>query len=156
VIKTVVIDGNNLVHKAPPFKHTVNKSSNDVRLALAESVKSRLGNKIRTLFFFDGHGTETAGIKFSGNSSADDAIKKFIEKSKKPGELKIVSSDNDITGLARAYGCAVQSSEEFWSEIDKDNITSGKNINQLFIYDDKEKPSGLSKKDLKEFRKYFT
>lgn len=157
MIKTVVIDGNNLVHKVPPFKHAVNKDNNDVRMALAEAVRSRLGNKIKTLFFFDGYGNEKAGIKFSGSSSADEAIKKFIESCPNTGELKVVSSDNAVTGTARAYGCEAQSSEAFWNEIDKDKkITSDKNINQLFIYDDDEKPSGLSKKDLKEFRKYFT
>jgi len=71
--------------------------------------------------------------------------------------LSVVSSDKYITRFAKVCGCSIQSSEEFWQRIDlKSSHTKGKNINQNFIYDKNEKPSGLSKKELEEFRKYFT
>ena len=49
----------------------------------------------------------------------------------------------------------IKLSEKFWAEIN--NPVSNKNINQLYIPPEEyEKPERMSKKDLDEFRKYFS
>ncbi len=48
-------------------------------------------------------------------------------------------------------------SEDFWNDINKKmSPTAGKNINQYFIYDDLEKPERMSKREIDEYKKYFT
>ncbi len=153
-MRTIIIDANNLLYRV--FKNKKVQSKNDSeRLSLVESVKSRLGNRNKVIFVFDGHGdSNTSSIIFSGNKSADTLILKFIENFRNHKLLTVVSSDNEIKRFANVCGCKVQSSELFWQIIN--NPAKDKNINQLFLYDEDEKPSGMNRKDLNEFRKYFT
>jgi predicted RNA-binding protein with PIN domain len=148
-MKTIIIDGNNLMHK-------IYGNANN-QLALIESVKTFVGKKDKVIFYFDGVGeSDRSAVIFSGKKKADDLMREFIEKFKNHKMLKVVSSDREISGLAKVCGCEVQSSEEFWKEMNKKNLMKGKNVNQNFIYDKKdEKPSGVSRKSLDEFRKLF-
>lgn len=153
-MRTIIIDANNLLHKVFKNKKVLSENDSD-RLSLVESVKSRLRNHDKVIFVFDGHGDiGTSSIIFSGNQSADTVIRKFIENFNNHILLTVVSSDNEISGFAKVCGCKVQSSEMFWQTIN--NPAKDKNINQLFLYDKDEKPTGMSRKDLNEFRKYFT
>lgn len=148
-MKTIIIDGNNLMHK-------VYGNANN-HLAIVESVKTFAGRKDKVIFYFDGVGeSDRSDVIFSGKKKADDLMREFIEKFKNHKMLKVVSSDREISGLAKVCGCEVQSSEEFWNEMNNKRSMKGKNVNQKFIYDDKsEKPSGVSRKSLDEFRKLF-
>ena len=153
-MRTIIIDANNLLYRVFKNKEVQSENDND-RLSLVESVKSRLGNRNKAIFVFDGHGySDNSSIIFSGNKSADTVIRKFIEKFSNHKLLTVVSSDNEIKRFAKVCGCKVQTSEVFWQTIN--NPAKDKNINQLFLYDKDEKPSGMSRKDLNEFRKYFT
>jgi len=153
-MRTIIIDANNLLYRVFKNKEVQSKNDND-RLSLVESVKSRLGNRNKVIFVFDGHGDSgNSSIIFSGNKSADTVIRKFIENFSNHKLLTVVSSDNEIMRFAKVCGCIVQTSEIFWQTIN--NPAKDKNINQLFLYDKDEKPSGMSRKDLNEFRKYFT
>ena len=153
-MRTIIIDANNLLYRVFKDKEVQSEYNND-RLSLVESVKSRLGNRSKVIFVFDGHGdSNNSSIIFSDNKSADTVIRKFIEKFSNHKLLTVVSSDNEIKRFAKVCGCEVQSSEMFWQNIN--NPSKDKNINQLFLYDKDEKPSGMSRKDLNEFRKYFT
>lgn len=153
-MRTIIIDANNLLYKVFKNKKVQSKNDNE-RLSLVESVKSRIGNHDKVIFVFDGHGdTNNSSIIFSGNKSADTVIIKFIEKFSNHRLLTVVSSDNEIARFAKVCGCKVQSSEVYWQNIN--NPSKDKDINQLFQYDKDEKPSGISRKDLNEFRKYFT
>lgn len=142
-----MIDGNNLMHKIPHIK--------DSRNAVVEAVRSRVKGK-KVTFVFDGKGDGGGNIIYSGSKTADQIIREIIEQNSNDRELTVVSSDNYITGLAKVCACKFQRSEDFWKKISgNDGEAAGKNVNQLYHYDD-EKPSGISKGDLKEFKKYFS
>lgn len=145
-MEKIIIDGNNLMHKIPHIK--------DSRNAVVEAVRSRV--KKNVVFVFDGPGDDTANVRFSGSSKADDIIRQYIEVNSGNTDLTIVSSDNEITDLAKVCSCNIIRSEDFWNQISSnDGVTPDKNVNQRYHYDD-EKPNGLSKKDMDEFKKYFT
>lgn len=146
-MEKIIIDGNNLMHKIPHIK--------DSREAVVEAVKSRVQKNV--IFVFDGHGEDSVNIRYSGDKKADDIIRQYIEVNSGNTDLTVVSSDTDITGLAKACACRVIKSEDFWKSISaNDGVTPDKNVNQLYQYDDDEKPGGMSRKDMKEFKKYFT
>jgi predicted RNA-binding protein with PIN domain len=147
-MEKIIIDGNNLMHKIPHIK--------DSREAVVEAVRSRTAKNV--IFVFDGHGDDSSNVRFSGSQTADALIRQYVEENSGNTELTVVSSDNGITDLAKICACRVIKSEEFWNSLSaNDGVTPDKNVNQVYQYnEDDEKPSGLSKKDLKEFRKYFT
>lgn len=154
-MKTILIDGNNLIHKIPSVKSLFLKDKNASQLALLESVKSKLSRTDKLIIVFDGFGSfKKAGIIFSGKITADEVIRNKIESFGDYKKLKVVSSDYGITNLAKECGCDVMKSEEFWKSINKENSDPGNdNINQNYIYD---KPETMSRKDFNEFKKYFT
>ena len=159
-MKTIIIDGNNLIHKIPSFKSNFTNTPDAVRRALTESVRTRLKIKAKLMFVFDGFSDEkiTNSI-FSGAKTADDVIRKYIEDNHEKMSIKVVSSDNGITALAKVCGCEISTSENFWNELNgTSSPAKGKNINQLYNYDkdEKEKPNGMSKRDFNEYMKHFT
>lgn len=154
-MKTIVIDSNNLLHKVPEFKKLFGENPESAQLTLVESVKSKVNRNDKIIFVFDGFGNiKRNNITYSGKKSADDVIKNYIEDNYEKNILIIVSSDTEITRLARVCGCEVKKSEDFWKEINP-SPAKGKNINQL-LYKNGEKPDRISKKELEEFKKYFT
>lgn len=160
-MKTIIIDANNVIHKDIQLKALFNKDKESAQLALIEKVKAGLRANEKAEYVFDGHGKSlNRSVEFSGSRTADEIIRNKIENLTDMKNLTIVSSDNGITGLARVCGCTVKSSENFLIEIsNKKSITSGKNINQNYLYDKdekEEKPAGMNKKELEEFKKYFT
>lgn len=157
-MKTTVIDGNNLIHKIEKLKENFLKEKDNVQCLLADKVYSRIAKSEKFIFVFDGFGkTKRDNIIFSQNSTADEVIRKIIEDFKDHKKLKIVSSDNYITDFAKVCGCEVQNPEAFWSElIERNSPAAGKNINQNYIYDKLEKPERMSRKEMDEFKKYFS
>lgn len=155
-MKTIIIDGNNLIHAVPEFKSRFIKDKENTRASVVEAVMTRVGKDYSVKFVFDGHGnTNKRNVIFSEDLTADDKIKKLIENFRVHKKLKVVSSDVAIAAFAKACGCEYQRSQDFWKEINS-NSPSNKNINQNYIYDDIEKPDRLSKKEIDEFRKYFS
>ncbi len=157
-MKTIIIDGNNLIHKVPHLKNLFAKDKESAQVSLIETINTRLKRNEKAVFVFDGHGSvKKSSVTFSNDITADELIRKKIESFADHKKLKIISSDNNITGLAKMCGAEIQKSEDFWNEINKTNsVTAGKNINQNYIYDEKEKPGRSSKKEVDEFKKYFT
>ena len=157
-MKTTIIDSNNLIHKVPHLKLLFIKDKEAAMVSLVETVKSRMNKTDKIIFVFDGvSDLRNKDVTFSNNLSADEVIRNKIENFKDHRKLKIISSDTGITGLAKVCGCEVQRSEDFWNKINKvKSISTGKNINQNYIYDKKEKPDRMNKKEIEEFRQYFT
>jgi len=158
-MKTIIIDGNNLIHKIPSFKNKFSSTPDAVRRALTESVRTQLKIKAKLIFVFDGFSDEKiANSIFSGAKTADEVIRKYIEDNYERVSIKLISSDNEIISLAKICGCDISTSENFWNELNSSSSTKGKNINQLYNYDrdEKEKPSGISRKDFNEYMKHFT
>lgn len=154
-MKTLLIDGNNLIHKVQGLKTKFRENPETAQMSLIESVRTRTGRGGKAVIVFDGFGSiKKSNVIFSGVKTADEVIRKYIEDKYEKEDITVVSSDTGITGLAKICGCGVIKSEEYSKTLSapKDH---GKNINQLFI-DDKEKPDGMSRKDFEEFKKYFT
>ena len=94
-----------------------------------------------------------SNVLFSEKDTADNIIRKKIEKFGDHKKLKVVSSDNEIISLAKVCGCIIQKSEEFWKGINSvKSPTEKDNINELYI----EKPNNISKKDMDFFKKQFS
>lgn len=154
-MKTIVIDSNNLIHKISELKRLFSESSESAQLTLIESVKSKVNRNYKLIFVFDGFGNIKRNYVFySGKISADEVIRKYIEDNYSRKTLTVVSSDAEIQRLAKVCGCEVKKSEDFWKELNP-SPAKGKNINQL-LYKEGEKPDSISKKELEEFKKYFT
>ncbi len=154
-MKTIIIDCNNLIHKIPVYKRIFKEQKDAVALSLIESVKSKF-NHYKIIFVFDGFSDiQINNVIFSGKIAADEIIRKYIEENYHKEPVSIVSSDTGITNLAKICGCEVQSSEDFCKELKPASKKKNKNINQLF-YPDGEKPERITKKELNEFRKYFS
>lgn len=157
-MKTIIIDGNNLIHKVEKFKRQFLKDKEAAQIAMIEAVKAHLRKNEKAIFVFDGFGNlKKPDIIFSNEITADEVIRKTIEKFKNPKLLKVVSSDHNIIDFAKVCGCVILKSEDFWKELKTGNSpTEGKNINQNYIYDKLEKPERMSKREIDEFKKYFT
>jgi predicted RNA-binding protein with PIN domain len=154
-LKTIVIDSNNLIYKVSEFKKLFSESPESAQLTLIESVKSKVNKNYKLIFVFDGFGNIKRNyVNYSGKITADEVIRKYIEDNYSKKTLCIVSSDAEIQRLAKVCGCEIKKSEDFWKELNP-FFTRGKNINQL-LYKDGEKPDRISKKELEEFKKYFT
>lgn len=154
-MKTIIIDSNNLIHKISEIKKLFLESSESAQLTLMESVKSKVNKNYKLIFVFDGFGNIKKNyVYYSGKISADEVIRKYIEDNYNKRTLTVVSSDSEIQRLAKVCGCEVKKSEDFWKELNP-SPTKDKNINQL-LYKDGEKPDRISKKELEEFKKYFT
>ena len=118
-----VIDGYNITHH-PEFSNNIPKSNNDSRLALVYLIhKKKLcgsqNNKVWVVF--DGFPDQSnldlncANIEvvFSRRESADDRIKKIIEKSSNPKCLVVVSDDKEIIFYAKGFNARVLSVRAF-------------------------------------------
>jgi len=154
-VKIIIIDSNNLIHKISEFKKLFLENTESAQYTLIESVKSKVNKNYKLIFVFDGFGNiKKANVIFSGKKSADEVIRKIIEDNYSNKSLTIISSDTGITRLAKVCGCEIKKSEDYWKELNPSSL-KGKNINQL-LYKESEKPDRISKKELEEFKKYFT
>ncbi len=101
-MKTIIIDGNNLIHKIPHLKNLFSTDKESAMLALIESVKVRIHGNEKAVFVFDGYGNiKRSDVIFSNEITADEVIRKRIENFPDHRKLKIVSSDTGITNLAK-------------------------------------------------------
>lgn len=143
------------MHKIPEFKKLFKENPESAQLTLIESVKSKVGKNYKLIFVFDGFGNIRRNyVEYSGKKTADFVIRKYIEDNYSKKTLTIVTSDAEIQRLAKVCGCEVKKSEDFWKELNL-SLSKGKNINQL-LYKEGEKPDRISKKELEEFKRYFT
>jgi len=148
-MKSIIIDGNNLIHKIPHIKKVFLKDKISGIESLIEALRGRLLGYSSIKIVFDGHGKSVSKeAEFSGSKTADELIRTEIENHSNPKTLKVISSDYYILGLAKACGCMFQKSEEFWKDV-KTIVTDPPFIGN-------EKPENMSKKDLDLFRKFFT
>ncbi len=154
-MKTIIIDCNNLIHKIPGLRNRISGQMDSVVLSLVEAVKSKVKN-FRVIFVFDGFSDiKKNNVIFSGRFTADEVIRRYIEDNYEIESLTVVSSDNGITNLAKICGCEVKKSEDFWKELNPPASSKNKNVNQL-LDKNGEKPERITKKELDEFKKYFT
>ncbi len=122
-----IIDGNNLIGKIRSFSKLQHKDKTAVREQLIFFVDRYFhSKKAKVTLHFDGYEnlpikSEKCKIIYSNNKIADQKIKEQIENSKSRTTLIVVSSDNNIREFARVCGCKILTSEEFASEVQKEN-----------------------------------
>lgn len=151
--RIIIIDGHNLLNKIPEIKNLYRQDSGKAITKLFNAIKSSLKHKEKLILVLDGFGNQqNQYILYSGKISADEVIRKFIEENYQKSIIKVVSSDREISNLAKACGCDTILSEEFAKSL---NNNSKVNINQNKRIVEKEKPESISKKEFEEFKKYF-
>jgi predicted RNA-binding protein with PIN domain len=152
-MRTVIVDGNNVIHKMNNLKRLFKENPESAQLSLYESIKGKLSRNDKLVLVFDGFSNiKSPNIIFSGVKTADDIIRKYIEENYQKKSMAVISSDNEIISIARACGCEILKSEDFVSE--KKTLIN-ENINHL-MPKDKEKPEGMSKKDFDFFKNQFS
>jgi len=131
MIKTFIIDGNNLIGKIPDIFKLQKSDGNASRIKLARLLDNYFkGKKQKVSLHFDGFPvdggfrTSKCKIYYSENRTADDCIKDEITHSKNPKLLCVISSDLSVKQFAQKNACMVKTSEEFLSEIEAANAVN--------------------------------
>jgi len=109
------LDGDNLVGAA------LGRRDEAERNALVSEIAGRLRRtKARVVLYFDGPGRASSlgslSVRFSGASSADDAIVREIAGSPHPRETTVVTADRELARRARDAGAKVVTPAEFWGQ----------------------------------------
>ncbi|MDD5255462.1 MAG: NYN domain-containing protein [Candidatus Omnitrophica bacterium] len=123
-----IIDGCNLVHH-PHCARNLNKRHRDSRLSLLEFIRSqRLCGSVRNkvTVVFDGFSSPEdfaclsgkLGIEvvFSRGDSADNVIRRMLEKAAQPLEVVVVSDDREVLFFARQSRARAMGVGEFLGE----------------------------------------
>ena len=154
-MKYVIIDGYNLLHKIPGLRNLMKENPDSAQMNLLYTARRSLNSGEKLVLVLDGYSNfKSSDIIYSGNVTADEVIRNFIEDHYAKDSITVVSSDSYITGLAKVCGCEVIKSEDFV----KLNKLSDLSLPRKEKKETKEeeKPTDISKKDLEEFKKYFS
>lgn len=108
-----LLDGDNLVGAA------LGRRGEAERDALVSEIAGRLRRtKARVVLYFDGPGRGSSlgnlTVRFSGASSADDAIVREIAASPRARETTVVTADRGLSRRARDAGAQAVTPAEFW------------------------------------------
>jgi hypothetical protein len=109
-----LLDGDNLVGAA------LGRRGEAERDALVSEITGRLRRtRARVILYFDGPGRGSSlgnlTVRFSGGSSADDAIVREIAASPRARETTVVTADRGLARRARDAGAKVMTPAEFWN-----------------------------------------
>lgn len=118
-----IIDGYNML-KHPAFVRCIDKKIKDVKILLDFVLARRLtgSRKNKIIVVFDGYPPASTSESrqynnidalFAKKYSADELIKKMVEKSANPKNIVVVSDDREIKFSVRPLGARVVSVEEF-------------------------------------------
>lgn len=122
----IIIDAYNLIHRASDLRKLLETGLENSREQLLYKLSVyRQNKKIKITLVFDGDRVgKSSTLKQAGINiiysvpprSADDVIKILLRKSKKPQNITVISSDNEVSGFARTCGAKVLRSEEFYKK----------------------------------------
>lgn len=148
-MKHYIIDGNNLLGKDRSLSQLQKKNKQQSREKLAFILLRYFAKKKAAVsLHFDGHEREAIKVPsikiiYSGNYSADDNIKREIEKSKNPRNIILITSDTNLMEFGRVCSSKVIKSEEFVKHIKQSNT------------DIEERIKSGADTDVEEFKKLF-
>jgi len=118
-VKHYIIDGNNLIGKIKSLCQIQKRNKQHSREKLA-FILSRFFSrkKVSVSLHYDGFEKENIKVSnikiiYSDNHSADDKIKKEIERSKNPKNVILITSDSNLAEFGRVCSCQVKKCEEF-------------------------------------------
>jgi predicted RNA-binding protein with PIN domain len=129
-----IIDGNNLIGKIPELIKIQRKEKQTSREKLVLMMQRYFQDKKAIVsLHLDGYPGEkiNAGkikIIYSENITADEKIKKQIEKSKSPKTTTVITSDSNLSQFARVCSCKVISSEDFAKQLNKKSTDEEQSI----------------------------
>lgn len=163
-MKTYIIDALNLVHKSPSLRGLVSQSKEKAISGLANEISIFFARyqSYKAVLVVDG--TITAINKFSKNitiiesqnNTADDKIKEIINKSQKKSDFVVVSSDTEVYNFAKMNVVDVMISEDFLKLINSNKSQLSNKSNKTDSNrNNSGKPSGVSKKEIREFKELF-
>lgn len=146
-----IIDGNNVIGKISSLKILQSKDKQLSREKLALMMERFFSKRnAKVSLHFDGYpGKEikilNIKIIYSENITADEMIKKEIEKSKNPKNLVVITSDSNLKDFARKCSCKIISSEEFSKQINSPSPAEeeSKRIQELGSSDEFKKLFGV-------------
>jgi predicted RNA-binding protein with PIN domain len=122
-VKHYIIDGNNLIGKDKSLNQIQKKNKQQSRERLAFLLGRYFSKrKASVSLHFDGFENDEINVPavkiiYSGSSTADEKIKREIERSKNPKNNILVTSDTNIAQFGRVCSCEVIKSEEFAKQI---------------------------------------
>lgn len=118
-----IIDGYNIIKNNPRLNNAKLKDSREALLRFIKDSRPCGSPKNTVTVVFDGRPDvfyyrppSHIEIIFTKNESADDRIKKIIEKAPQPRNLCVVTDDREIRDFAKGYRAAVKSVDEFISK----------------------------------------
>ncbi|MBP7089008.1 MAG: NYN domain-containing protein, partial [Candidatus Omnitrophica bacterium] len=115
-----IIDGFNLVHKIPSLKTCDDPYTGLINYIKKNKLSGSKNNKV--MIIFDGWANYLSSqekefkIIFSGDNTADDLIKKRLEKIDNISEVVVVSDDHEVRHNAKKQGARLCSTVEFMSK----------------------------------------
>ncbi len=127
-MKHYIIDGNNLIGKDKNLNQIQkNKQHSREKLGFILSRYFSKKNASVSLHYdgFENDEIRISGIKiiYSCGLTADENIKREIEKSKNPKNIILVTSDSNLAKFGRVCSCQIIKSEEFVKHVHSSNST---------------------------------
>jgi predicted RNA-binding protein with PIN domain len=157
-MEKILIDGYNLLYKDAALKNMAERSLEEAREQLLDSIAAYRTGMMEILVVFDGAGPSPTRsrsgrkgiqVRFSPPAkTADQVIVELIDREPRRSSLTVVTSDKkDIGRIARAEGVRWISSENFLQRLRR-SVRPG-------IKTDREKPPGTSAEEVKYWLKRF-
>ncbi|MFH1655847.1 MAG: NYN domain-containing protein [Candidatus Omnitrophota bacterium] len=121
-----VLDGYNIIKQLPSQSKKKLKFSRNALIQFIEENRPQGSNKNKVTVVFDGKEdilpykiATSSEVIFTKNESADDRIKKIVEKAKNPKQLVVVTDDRELRFSVRLNGAKLMSVVEFISAKNK-------------------------------------
>lgn len=121
-----IIDGYNLIKQAPHLDKANLEGSRKALISLLSLYQPQGSKRNRVTVVYDGRqgsffapgSSSLVGIIFTQGESADDKIKRMIEKSENPRNIIVVTNDREIQRFARQNNAQVKTVEDFLAKCD--------------------------------------
>ncbi|MEW6088975.1 MAG: NYN domain-containing protein [bacterium] len=121
--KHFIIDGYNAMHKLCLCEDNNLQAGRERLIALIDKYKlTGSKNNTRTIVFdgkrdvFSPCENGQRGVVFTQDETADNKIKRMVERSKNPREMVVVTDDNEIRYYTRGLGAEVRNIVEFFAK----------------------------------------
>lgn len=120
-----IIDGYNVIKQVKFFTGKKLRSSREGLLRFIEIYRPQGSSRNEVTVVFDGRADVVAGpqikskvqVIFSKNESADEKIKRMVERSPNPSCIIVVSDDKEIIYYCRSLGARIKSTPEFLEKL---------------------------------------
>lgn len=170
-MKIYLVDAFNVMHQIPDLKRMLNSSKDMACESLLVKIDSlKRGGRLRNRFyvvydgFFESSMATDPNLKIiqSKGKTADEIIKRHIDKSPNKRNITVVSSDTEVHNYARLNGCEAIESTQFINtylstQSHRDsNGNSSKSPAKSNPTGKSEKPSHISRGEINEMMKLFS